>query len=113
MELTLASPQQRLTQGEQVTIEIQGLGQRPDGTYIVGWTVDPQGAITPAGDTIFVDGGEKIYSVFGAAQQALPRASFDVRAASAPVTVTAEVRYTPQQVSPAAADGACCAGFAG
>ena len=106
MELTLASPQQRLTQGEQVTIEIQGLGQRPQGTYIVGWIVDPHGAITPAGDTIFVDGGERVYSVFDAAQQAPPRASFDVRAASAPVTVTAEVRYSSQRVQPAAADRA-------
>jgi hypothetical protein len=107
MELILTSPQQRLAQGEQVSLEIQGLQQRPEGgTYIVRWNIEPPGAITPVGDDIYMDGENKIYSVFGAALPAPPRVAFEMRAVSVPVTVTAEVRYVPQQISPAAADGA-------
>lgn len=109
MEITLVSPQQTLAPGEQVTFEIHGLGQWPaGGTYIVLWSVDPAGNLTPASETIFMVGA-KIYSVFSGAQPDAARASFDVMAANAAVTVTAEVRYSAAAVSPGNADSSFAA----
>jgi hypothetical protein len=100
MEVILVSPQQRLMPGEQVTFEIQGLGQRAGaGSYIVLWQVEPPGSLTPASETIVMDRG-KNYSVLGAAQPAPARVSFDVLVPDQPVTVLAEVRYSPAPVAP-------------
>jgi hypothetical protein len=103
MEVILVSPQQRLMPGEQVTFGIQGLEERPaGGTYIALWEIEPPGSLTPASGIFMA--GNKIYSVLDAAKPAPTSVSFDVRVADRPVTVTAEVRYSRDPVSPSDAD---------
>ena len=96
MSIDLIPSPKRITAGHEVTFKIADLESHTDGgTYIVRWSIDPSGRLTPVAEVLEEGGG--FYSVFPAESAGAAEAKFQVEEPG-PVTMLVDVRYSREQV---------------
>ena len=77
MSIDLIPSPKRITAGHEVTFKIADLESHTDGgTYIVRWSIDPSGRLTPVAEVLEEGGG--FYSVFPAESAGAAEAKFQV-----------------------------------